>query len=233
MESFTANSKTDLFRHLKEMDTTVPLEGRTTQHRERWSICRLLSTLAKNDYFIYPLEVLHRDRPDFVLRKSSNHSIGIEITEVIPTELAHAEAVQERDYPDSILDLSSSFRWSDPPKTRQDLIKLLSADKISVDSGWAGDTLERECAKATKDTILKKTDTLNKAGFEQFHENWLLLYENMGMWMMGNKNQLRKFLMPLLQGYWEGPQTIFNAVFIVISSNIIEIRPKLWNVYNS
>ncbi len=87
-----ASSSTDLLQQLRTIDISVPprTEGRTTEQREQWSICRLLATYAETDLLDYPLQVKHKDRPDIILSMPSV-CVGIEITEAVPENLARSD----------------------------------------------------------------------------------------------------------------------------------------------
>ena len=97
---FTAASADELLGFLAKTDISVPLrtEGRTTAHVERWSTARFLSTYARSELIAYPIDVTPRDRPD-VLLAMPNTTVGIEITEGIPTNWARTTALHDhREY---------------------------------------------------------------------------------------------------------------------------------------
>lgn len=85
MLNINANSVRDLIDMLRNIDISVPLrtKGQTTEQCERWSICRFLSTYAETNLLEFPLEVVKRERPDFLLSLPSRQ-VGLEITEAIP-----------------------------------------------------------------------------------------------------------------------------------------------------
>jgi len=85
--------KETLLSVLSRVDISVPgrSKGRKTKHTEIWMICHLLSTLAHNERLSYPVSVVHRDRPDFLVR-NGNREIGVEATEGITPELQAAVA---------------------------------------------------------------------------------------------------------------------------------------------
>src|SRR4029077_17901478 len=96
---------------LRAIDITVPLrtEGRKTAHTEQWVICRLLSTLDRHGRVGFPVSVIHRDRPDFLVMQSAIQ-VGVEATEAISEEYAAFSALAEREFPDVLLD-PGHFRW--------------------------------------------------------------------------------------------------------------------------
>lgn len=93
MVSITAKNADELVTALAAIDISVPLrtEGRTTDHSERWSFCRLLAAIADSEYLNYPTAVVHRDRPDFHIKHGSMET-GVEVTEVIPENDAAIDA---------------------------------------------------------------------------------------------------------------------------------------------
>ena len=97
MQSLTAASVDQLLASLEQIDISVPLrtEGRTTGHCEASSICRFLSTYSDTELLTYPLELTHRDRPDFLIKHSAGE-VGIEVTEVVPENRAAVDAYRER-----------------------------------------------------------------------------------------------------------------------------------------
>ena len=97
MLDISAPSSVDLLSQLAAIDISVPLrtEGRTTEHCERWSICRFLAAYAATDVLGYPLHLEKRERPDFLLRLPGS-DFGIEVTEAVPPDWVWADARRER-----------------------------------------------------------------------------------------------------------------------------------------
>jgi hypothetical protein len=89
-------SKGELLDYLKLQDVAVPArtQGRTTQHCERCATFRLLATLATADHFAYPMTMIHRDRPDFLLW-FADRDVGLEFTEALSREEAEIDALAE------------------------------------------------------------------------------------------------------------------------------------------
>ena len=89
----TAGSSDDLLRQLSGIDTTVPQGhcGRTKEHTEWAAICSFLLTSAETNMFDYPLTIVKREKPDFILR-TSLETIGIEITEAVRRSDAYVDA---------------------------------------------------------------------------------------------------------------------------------------------
>lgn len=79
-----ASDPDELHRKIGKLRVAVPLrsEGRTSQHVEIYAIAHLMATLSP-DYWKFPIELIHRDRPDFLLR-TRGRNIGIEHVEAVP-----------------------------------------------------------------------------------------------------------------------------------------------------
>lgn len=170
----SAKNRTDLMDRLAEIDISVPLlsQGRTKDHCERWSICRLLSTYTN---FSFPIKLTHRDKPDFFL-KTSDLEIGIEHTEAIPQDYAHASAISEKLDNDTVVDMSL-FKWGQKKKPNE-IYKIANMTKLAG-PGWDGDGPEIEWAQAVFDITRTKTNLLRKIDFQKYDENILLIYDNL------------------------------------------------------
>jgi len=116
MERLFAYDRDSLLSSLCSIDTSVPPRGkeRTTEHTERWSICRLLSTLSWENKLEYPCIVEKSERPDYVICLGKNR-VGVEITEAVKEDLAKAEALPEAKV-NNMID-TSLFKWRDRKKT--------------------------------------------------------------------------------------------------------------------
>lgn len=170
-----ATSSTDLLSQLAATDITVPLrtEGRTTEHCERYTTARLLSTLADTPSIEYPLRVEHRDRPDFVLHCPTKQ-IGIECTEAVSDEWAHIDAIREREFPDSLIML---------PMLKPGERTFTNAQRAEIASGrssgppWVGNMAERQWAQAISHFVGRKTKKLREGVYDLDRETWLLIQD--------------------------------------------------------
>ena len=135
----------DLLSALRMTDISVPARtgGRTTAHTEEYTICHLLSTLARHNHLRFPLTVSSRDRPD-VFIEAGGVGIGIEITESIPEQFASLCALAEKEFPDTWLPVDH-FPWDAPPLTKKQTRSLLTTKAVAP-SGWLSDEPEREWA---------------------------------------------------------------------------------------
>jgi hypothetical protein len=176
MVNLSAQSAVELLQQLSAIDITVPLrtEWRTTEHCERWSICRFLATYVETKLVDYPLRLEKRERPDYLLRLPSGN-IGIEITEAVPPDWAWLDARREKLNYDNLIFLHR-FRSGEPQRCREEIDRIARGG--SWGSGWAGNAPEREWAEVMIHFSLQKAETLAKPGFERFAADWLLIYDN-------------------------------------------------------
>jgi hypothetical protein len=201
----------DLLATLRMTDISVPARtgGRTTAHTERYTICRLLSTLATHNRFRFPLTVSRRDRPD-VFIKAGSVGIGIEITEAVPEQFASLCALAEREFPDMWLPVDH-FPWDAPPLSKKQMRSLLTAKAVAP-SGWLSDEPEREWAHFMRRAIDTKLSKLVNPDFAKFDQNWLSIYDNLPLPNVHLGNAIG-ILRPLLEEHWGGSPS-FDKVFI-------------------
>jgi hypothetical protein len=169
-----AKDKEQLAKLLASMDLAVPprSEGRTKQHTERWALAHLLETIK--DELDFPLLVEHGDRPDFLI-KAASRTIGIEHTEAVPENEAHASYLRELGYGPDIYSIPR-ISINERKKSKAELIAELEADKDH--DGWSGDAPEQEWALAMANFTERKVGATQKPGFLRQSENWLLIYDN-------------------------------------------------------
>ena len=98
MDTVSAENSQELTDSLAKIDITVPprTAGRTTEHCERWSICRWLSTQNSQSSIDFPMTLIDRESPDFRL-DTPNGTTGIEVTEAVPVDFAKATALAEKE----------------------------------------------------------------------------------------------------------------------------------------
>lgn len=219
----TAATKNDLISILGSFDITVPLrtEGRKTPHVERWTICRLLSTLAENELLCYPVALTHRDRPDFLLQ-CHEAKIGIELTEASSEQYAAYSALAEHEFPDSLLE-PGHFRWGAPKRTIEEMRELLRQEQLTSPP-WGGDHAEREWALYFQSVVETKLLKLAKLGFETFHENWLVIYDNLPLQHIHLEKAIG-FLLPELGRTWASTPG-FSAIYIEHGDFFVNLTPN-------
>jgi hypothetical protein len=173
---FEASSDSDLRRVLAESDITVPqrTKGRRKDHTEKYAMAHLLSTLMGAGIAKYPVRLIHRDRPDFLLYMGEQR-IGIEHVEAISENEARRKVLRERGHGPEVHFISHK-KPGEPKKKTKKLIEEI--EKNIAGDGWEGDSVETEWADAMFYFYKKKIDTVKKEGFERFDEDWLLIYDN-------------------------------------------------------
>jgi hypothetical protein len=221
VDEIQAASAEELWAELKRVDISVPArtDGRTTHDTETWTICRLLSTLAKAEHLCFPLRVVHRDRPDFEIDAGSRKA-GIEITEAITQQFAAYCALAERECPDALLELAH-FGWDAPNRTTEEMRALLCQSQLTSD-GFAGDRPEQDWARFILSTVDSKLAKLARPDFTKFDENWLSIYDNLPLPDIFDLDKAIAFLRPLLQDRWSRTPS-FHVVFVEHGAVIAKI----------
>lgn len=216
-----ASNTESLCSQLGAIDITVPLrtEGRKTAHAERWTICRLLSTLSISGKLAFPVSVWHRDKPDFLLDLSSSQ-VGVEATEAISEQYAAFSALAEREFPDALLE-PGHFRWGEPDKSVEEMRDILRRGQLSAPP-WAGDRPEEEWALYMESIVRTKLAKLALPEFAKFDENWLAIYNNLPIPNVHLK-KASQLLLPRIADVWkEGPT--FTRIYVEHGQVILEIR---------
>ncbi|MBI4222258.1 MAG: hypothetical protein HY607_06215 [Planctomycetes bacterium] len=189
-----------LFVLLSSIDLSVPgrSEGRTTDHVETWTTCRLLSTLAAAGLLTFPVSATRRDRPDLLIQDGAK-TIGVEITEAISKQYAAYCALAEREFPDVFLE-PAHFRWDSPERTVEEMRTLLCQKRLTSE-GWVDDHPEREWALFMQSVVDNKLKKLARPDFAKFDQNWLAIYDNLPMPNIYLSNAIG-FLRPLITDRW-------------------------------
>jgi hypothetical protein len=219
----SATTPEELFATLKRVELTVPArtDGRTTGHTETWTICHLLSTLAKAQRLAFPVSVTHRDRPDFLLQ-TPNIAIGVEVTEAIPQQYAAYAALAEREFPNVFLE-PAHFHWGAPELTTEQLRGLLRQPQLTSD-GWAGDRPEQEWAHFIQSVVDTKLAKLAHPDFRKYRRTWLSVYDNLPLPHI-HLSRAIALLQPLLRGRWSCVPA-FDALYVEHGPVIAEITPR-------
>lgn len=162
-----------LLTRLAEIDISVPPRGpaRTAAHRERWTICRLLATLADNGELEYPLSLEKRERPDFKLTLG-RMTVGVEITEATSQQFEKARTLADGPffYP-------SHFRPGGRNFSKDELRGLVGAD-APAGPGWGAKGAEKDWVNFISKALQRKLSKLSDEGFDKFDRNWLSIYDN-------------------------------------------------------
>lgn len=168
-----------------------------------------------NDRICFPLQLIKRERPDFLL-KAGSLNIGIEITEAINEEYAKAVTLPEAASDDAIID-SSLFKWGTTRRKLEDL-RFIISQKKPTGPGWDGNSVEKEYAAAILDIIDFKTQKLQKLGFDRFDKNWLDIYCNIMLPLL-NLYEANELFVKNATNYWS--KNGFSDVFVEKGDSII------------
>lgn len=222
MNTIKAKSERQLLTLAKSSKIDVPPrgEGRHKDHTEAWSTRSLLVSLAETHHIKYPVKVVSNDKPDLDII-FENDKVGVEITEAIPEDFAHAEVLAKRQYPDSIVD-RSIFSWLSPRKDSFEIRRILqSSIKKPIGAGWKNDSLEREWAAAIFDTICIKLEKINKKDYRDFPRYWLMIYDNLHL-STQYMQLMVKYLRQILP-HQPKNNRMFQYIFIEENSTLIAI----------
>jgi hypothetical protein len=229
-------NKIEFDNNIKKIDISVPLRsrGRKTEHTERYSLVSFLQNFIDDKYFNFPLKIIHRDKPDFLIESFINNT-GIEFTESIPEQLARAQAILEEHFPNGHLE-PSFFKWDTPERTKSEILEILKkSQERLIGQGYTGHQIEEEWSKGIVECIINKTVKLNKNGFDTFDKNWLLIYDNQTRAFL-DKEYVSNKINLLLSDYWKDNQDIkFEKIFIesgnyfyIIDSSSFIIKEKIF-----
>ncbi len=210
-----AADKTQLITLLSNSDISVPPrnEGRTKEHVERWSLFRVLATLAEAGMLAYPLSTKKSERPDYVVTQG-NMLTGFEITEAINPQYAQAQSLPEAQDKKKIID-AGYFKWGQ--KYSLDKLRDITSRTNLSAPPWVGNDVEREYAQMISDVVKKKTVILNKAGFNRYQKNNLVIYVNQILPILVF-HKATELCSEVLQNYWEASS--FDNVYVECYSKI-------------
>ena len=171
--TISAASERDLLIQLGEIDITVPLmtKGRRKEHREQYMMARFLSTRASE--FCFPIEVVHSDVPDFVL-KTASAVVGIECVEAVPQELYEIEILREKEYPDS-MNFGQKFVPGKRTFSRQERRQIASGELAGPP--WMPQGAKRNWVSAMQHFVEGKTAKLRKGNYAAIDTMWLLVQD--------------------------------------------------------
>ena len=213
-----AESEAEMPELIRAVNVDVPFrsEGRTNNHTERFCMARLLATLP-SDRLQFPLQLQHHDRPDFILAMAATKT-GIEHTEAIPENVAHAAFLREKGHGPEMY-FTPHAALGEPKKTGAELIAEIEADEMG--GGWYGDQFERDWAAAMLHFVQAKALKAQAEGFVRYDRNWLLLYDS---WPGPNLNfrKATAFLEQLLAT--DDSHSIFDSIFIIHHQEICELN---------
>lgn len=225
--NFEAQSKNELIRVLSESDISVLPRGagRTNDQVEKWIMYRALSTLCANGLLEYPLSLIKRERPDFLLL-CAGKMIGCEVTEAVNGEYLKAKSLSEAAKENSIVDVSK-FKWGIPKRSLEALREIASKDKLTG-TGWMGNSVEIEFSQLVFDVAIRKSETLNKPGFGKFQSNYLLIYCNQPLPIL-DIEEGSEICHKQLASYWS--DITFDQILVEKGDNIVVFTSTHYRVF--
>ena len=225
MDKIDANSKSELLGKLRAIDITVPRRnaGRSTEHTEKSAIATFMISMVNADRFEFPISIIHRDRPDFLLL-TANTSVGIECTEAIPEQLAWAQALMAEHFPDGFYE-PGFFRWGSPIRTKDEILAILTKSQEELHGEPVyGNGIEKDWANWMNENICHKTEKMNSSGYEIFDRNHLLIYDNLTKpW--NDLAKATKLLHGKLKPLWAMDTLHFNRIIIETRNYFVGITP--------
>lgn len=218
--TLSAESPTDLFAQLRATDITVPLvtEGRQKEHREQYMMARFLSTSAGAGRLAFPLDVLHGDRPDFVLR-FGGREVGVECVEAVPKESYEIEVIREKHYPDA-MNFGQRFKVGDSNFTRNEKHEIASGKHAGYP--WMPESAKRNWIAAMEHVVGRKTTKLRGGNYSSSDVAWLLVQDEWPTSLRFYPQQVRQAAAELarrLVSRFSAPS--FRAVFIASGSQLL------------
>jgi hypothetical protein len=208
----------DFNARVNNLEIVVPPrgKGRTADHTELYSLALLLRSPAVREDLAFPLEVIHRDRPDFLIRMP-NREIGIEHVEAVSQNEALIASLREEGYGPECHFIRRSIP-GEPLLTREEAIREIEADKPGP--AWCGNSPEREWAEAMAYFVNRKIERMQKPGFETFDESWLLVYDNWRVPATDPYKSLAAFLAHTDASFL---RTAVNRIYIVDDKHLWEL----------
>lgn len=224
MKELFITNKSDLKKILSNINIkTSGLRVRSKEYRETWSICHWLSTYPS---LVYPIRLVHRNKPDFYI-KLGDQECGIEVTDAIPKDFAHARAIREKKNQGTFLDMSL-FRWNQK-KTPQEIHEIVSRSKLTG-LGWEGKSPEIEWGVALAEIIKDKTGLLRGKDWKIFSKNYLLIYENLTLPRVNfDYSYACALLGDSLKSYWCSG-LVFDIIFVQRDNILIRFDSSTFEI---
>lgn len=221
--SLVAQSSTDLLACLASVDIRVPHtpDGRESQHREQYLMARVLATLAEEPDIRYPVNLLHREKPDFALRLS-DCCVGVECVEAVSEEWKHIAAIRDEEFPGALV-----F----PPMLKPGHRVFSKSERGDIASGqmagppWVGNMAERQWAHAIAYFVAKKTRKLRAGNYSDFQRHWLLVQDEWRVPVYEEEDKLEaaQLCVPLLKESLGGLS--FERIYVSSGSYVIRLAP--------
>lgn len=200
--------------------------GRSKEHLERYSVMHLISALMIADRVVYPVRLVHRDRPDFMLSMGFRH-IGIEHTEAISQNEAHKAVLRQRGFGPSTWYISR-VSPDEPRKRYKKLIQEIEANDPG--DGWEDNSPEIEWADVMLYFLGDKLNAMKKDGFQRFDEDWLIIYDNWNLPAL-RVHEAAQFFFEAVQQM--GSSQEFHHIFIMSNQLFCEVSATDYKVYRT
>lgn len=227
-----AHSYESLCVGLQNIDIAVPGrgKGRENKHRERWTICRLVATIAANEQLRFPLSLDRRSppHPDYLLSLNSR-AIGIEVTEATYHDYSRCLDLLGSEYPHACLDVglfvparydASGNRIPAPESVYRSQLE----QNTLVSEGWSSP--EPDWVRAIRASIDSKQARLLKYYQHASVTNWLAIKSNLPCEGIELKKAMNA-LCDELKSYWQEPRH-FERIFIERGDVIVSISSRGW-----
>lgn len=186
----------------------------------------MLETWANANYLSYLLRLIHRNKPDFLLRYGQRE-VGVEFTEAISEEMAETRALAEHIGEKVTLSMDH-FKRGTPKRTAAGRRQIIRTQPVVP--GWADEEAEHEWALSIMESVLAKTKDFDKPGFKKYDRNWLLIYDNLSV-QLEEIEEIQNaigYLRAALNSYWV-KKNRYDGVLVEIRNQLIEIQPLQWN----
>ena len=195
---------------------------------------RLLATLAETDQLSFPLQIEHREKPDFALHLPQG-TVGVECVEAVSEEWAQILAIRERDFPDAMIFL---------PMLKPGEKKFSLEERVAIAKGetagppWVGKMAERQWAEAHAHFIAQKTKKLRNGNYSDFEQNWLLIQDDWAVPSLREaaRQEAGELCAAAIRPFLTPPS--FARIFVTSSSWLVRLAPgpvevravtELWN----
>jgi hypothetical protein len=216
MQNQTINNENDLDVFIKKYDISIPLrlQCRRAGHTEKYSFFQFINQFRKKIINDYPVKLIHADKPDFRI-VTKNESIGLEVTESIPEQLARASALLENNFPDGGRLEPEFFGWDAPERTNEEILDILNeSNRKLIGQGFSVNSVEAKWMNGKKKCIYYKTEKLNNKDFKKFESNYLLIYDNQTR-VCFDQHYFRSYFTVIIEEYYFSKSEFkFDKIFI-------------------
>jgi hypothetical protein len=130
-----------------------------------------LRILADSKFFPFPIHVLKREHPDFVL----SQQIGIEVVTSATKEEKHVEGIKKKEYPDGSLHETPYYAPGSKADTREGIRK---PGEPLQSSGFGNYEREKAWLDCICQRLHEKTCLFNKEHFLRYKSNRLIIYDD-------------------------------------------------------